>query len=222
MAKGIFITGTGTDVGKTFVTALLVKKLKEIKENNAYYKAAMSGNEKDRSGKLIPGDALYVKQVSQIAQKVDSMCPYVYQTAVSPHLASRMEGNPVTMDKVLKDYYSLVKKYDYITVEGSGGILCPICFDEAEIWLEDIVKEMKIPTLINSLVLTYEYMKQKNISCKGIIFNKWEEGNVMHQDNLAMCEYRTGLKVLACIPENAKKLGIEDEILLSLYEEVCQ
>lgn len=231
MAKGIFITGTGTDVGKTFVTALLVKKLKEIKENIAYYKAAMSGNEKDRSGKLIPGDALYVKQVSQIAQKVDSMCPYVYQTAVSPHLASRMEGNPVTMDKVLKDYYSLVKKYDYITVEGSGGILCPICFDEAEIWLEDIVKEMKIPTLIvadaglgtiNSLVLTYEYMKQKNISCKGIIFNKWEEGNVMHQDNLAMCEYRTGLKVLACIPENAKKLGIEDEILLSLYEEVCQ
>lgn len=55
MAKKIFITGTGTDVGKTFVTGLIVKKLKENGLNAAYYKAAMSGNERTSRKELVPG-----------------------------------------------------------------------------------------------------------------------------------------------------------------------
>ena len=86
MAKKIFITGTGTDVGKTFVTGLLVKKLQENGLGAAYYKAAMSGNERTKDGTLVPGDALYVKQVSGITQPLAQMCPYIYETAVSPHL----------------------------------------------------------------------------------------------------------------------------------------
>ena len=73
MSKGIFITGTGTDVGKTYVTGLIVKKLHDAG-----------------------------KKASGITQSTDTMCPYVYETAVSPHLASRLEGNPVVMEKVLE------------------------------------------------------------------------------------------------------------------------
>ena len=58
MSKALFVTGTGTDVGKTYVTALLVKKLQETGKTNAYYKAAMSGNEQGPDGALLPGDAL--------------------------------------------------------------------------------------------------------------------------------------------------------------------
>ena len=54
MGKGIFITGTGTDIGKTYVTALIVKKLNEQGRNAAYYKAAVSGNRYESDGKLIP------------------------------------------------------------------------------------------------------------------------------------------------------------------------
>lgn len=228
MAKGLFITGTGTDVGKTFVTGLLVKRVEELTQSAAYYKAAMSGNERDGQGKLIPKDAVYVKKISNIGQSLDSMCPFVYEAAVSPHLASRMEGNPVTMDKVMEGYRKLQGSYDYITVEGSGGILCPICFDESEIWLEDLIKRMDIPALIvadaglgtiNSLVLTYEYMKEKNIECRGIIFNHWIPDNLMHRDNLAMCQYRTGLRVLACVEKDTKDLMIDDKTLLSLYKQ---
>ena len=66
MSKGLFITGTGTDVGKTFVSGLILKKLRESGKNAAYYKAAMSGNDRRADGSLIPGDALYVKEVSGI------------------------------------------------------------------------------------------------------------------------------------------------------------
>ena len=51
MSRGLFITGTGTDVGKTYVTGLIVKKLNKITKSAAYYKAAMSGNDRDANGK---------------------------------------------------------------------------------------------------------------------------------------------------------------------------
>lgn len=225
MAKALFITGTGTDVGKTYVTGLIVKKLVDAGINAAYYKAAMSGNDRDEEGNLIPGDAKWVKDCSGMAQPLEETCPYIYETAVSPHLASRLEGNPVKMDVVREGYQKVFEKYEYVTVEGSGGILCPIDFDTEKIWLEDVIKTLDLECLliadaglgtINSVVLTYEYMKSKNLAVKGIIFNNWT-GDVMQQDNLKMCEYMTGLKVLAKVSAGDKNLDIDVETLKGLY-----
>ena len=104
------------------------------------------------------------------------MCPYVYENAYSPHLASRIEGNPVVMDVVKQGFYS--------------ASLCPIRFDEHKIQLEDIVKELNLPSVIiadaglgtiNSVVLTTEYMKANHMPVKGIIFNHFHPGNVMEK-----------------------------------------
>ena len=72
---------------------------------------------------------------------------------------------------------------------------------------------------INSVVLTAEYMRQRNLPVKGIIFNHFHRGNVMEEDNIAMCRYMTGLDVLARVEDGAKELDIEKDVLLSLYEE---
>lgn len=228
MSRALFITGTGTDIGKTYVTGLMVKKLAENGKNPGYYKAAMSGNERRQDGSLIPGDALFVQQCSGITQPLEEMCPYVYENAYSPHLASRIEGNPVTMNVVKQGFISVMEKYDYVTVEGSGGILCPICFDEEKIQLEDIVKELNLSSVIiadaglgtiNSVVLTVEYMKAKHMEVKGIIFNHFHPGNVMEEDNIFMCEYMTGLPTLAKVEDGAEELDINIDVLTSLYEE---
>jgi len=227
MSKKIFITGTGTDVGKTYVTGLIVKKLRDSGLSAAYYKAAMSGNERAADGSLIPGDALYVKNISGISQPLAEMCPYVYETAVSPHLASRIEGNPVVMEEVKKGFAEACRKYDFVTMEGSGGILCPIRFDEKEIWLEDVVRELGLSSLIvadaglgtiNSVVLSVEYMWAKNLPVKGILFNHFHPGNRMEEDNLGMCEYRTKLPVLACVEDGCGELDIDAGRLAALYD----
>ena len=239
MAKKIFITGTGTDVGKTFVTGLIVKKLKENGIKAAYYKAAMSGNvragedvllpgnEWMTAGTLLPGDALHVQTVSGIEQPVGQMCPYVYEKAVSPHLASRIEGGPVVLEEVVRGFEAVCSRYDFVTMEGSGGILCPLCFDERELWLEDVVREMGLSSLIvadaglgtiNSVVLTVEYMRAKCLPVKGIIFNRFHPGNRMEEDNLRMCEYRTKLPVLASVEEGCIDLPMEIAKLTALYE----
>lgn len=228
MSKNLFITGTGTDVGKTFVSGLILKKLKDDGQHAAYYKAAVSGNERDEKGRLIPGDALHVKNVSGIGQPISDMCPYIYEAAVSPHLASRLEGNPVRLDVVEREFYKLCRSYDYITMEGSGGILCPLCFDEARIQLEDVIKRLKLSCLlvadaglgtINSVVLTVEYMRARGIPVKGIILNRFHPGNVMEEDNLRMCEYMTGVKVLCCVEEGSTELAMDAALLKSLYDE---
>lgn len=229
MSKGIFITGTGTDIGKTYVTGLIVKKLAQAGCQPAYYKAAMSGNNRRPDGSLIPGDALFVKECAGIEQDLDSMCHYVYENAYSPHLASRIEGHPVEMQVVRQGFYALVPQYDYITVEGSGGILCPICFDEAKIQLEDVIKDLHLSCImiadaglgtINNVVLTYEYMKAHNLPVKGVIFNNYHPGNVMEDDNIRMCQYMTKLPVLAKVQPGDTQLDIDVELLKNLYDEV--
>ena len=227
MSKNIFITGTGTDVGKTFISGLILKKLRESGKSAAYYKAAMSGNNRSSSGKIIPGDALYVKNFSQIDQPIDEMCPYIYENAVSPHLASQIEGNPAEINTIKQGFSNISVKYDFVTMEGSGGIVCPLRFDESKIFLADVIKALNLSCVIvsgsglgtiNNVVLTVEYMRAKNIPVKGIIFNRFHNENMMEADNLKMCEHLTGLKVLACVEEGCTDLNISTGELISLYE----
>lgn len=229
MSKAIFITGTGTDIGKTYIAGLIVKRLVDSGAYAAYYKAAMSGNDRRPDGSLIPGDALFVQQTARISQPLSDMCPYVYENAYSPHLASRIEGSPVKMDVVKNGFYRLAAEYDFITMEGSGGILCPICFDEGKIQLEDIIREINLSCLliadaglgtINSVVLTAEYMKAHGLPVKGIIFNQYHAGNIMEDDNIRMCEYMTGLPALAKVSPGDTELNIDIEMLKNLYDEV--
>lgn len=228
MSKTLFITGTGTDVGKTYVTGLILKKFREQGKRVAYYKAAMSGNERREDGTLIPGDALHVKTISGIRQPLEEMCPYIYETAVSPHLAAKMEGNPVDLNLVLENFDRVCGKYDYVTAEGSGGILCPLRFDGQSLWLEDFITARDMGCLIvadaglgtiNAVVLTAEYMKSRGIPARAIIFNHYQEGNPLHEDNRMMCEHMTGLKVVSCVKDGDIELDMPFELLESLYAE---
>ena len=222
MHKGIFVTGTGTDIGKTFVTALLVKKLHDAGCATAYFKAAVSGNERDENGRLIPGDAAYVKRISGISQPLDTMCPYIYETAVSPHLASRIEGDPVEISTVKAQYKKICDEYEYVICEGSGGIVCPIRCDDKKIMLEDIIKSFGLPTIIvadaglgtiNSVVLTCEYMKAHGLEIRGLILNNFHRGDVMEEDNKLMCEKLTEVPVIACVGKNDTDIDISEDTL---------
>lgn len=236
MSKGIFITGTGTDIGKTYIAALITKRLADSGRSAGYFKAAMSGNDTRPDGTLIPGDALHVKTISGIPQPLEEMCPYVYENAYSPHLASRLEGGPVEMSVVLEAYAKAGRSADLITAEGSGGILCPIRWDAQDasesrppcrIMLEDVIRQLSLPSLlvadaglgtINSVVLTAEYMRAKDLPVKGIIFNHWHPGDVMEEDNLRMCEKLTGLDVIACVKDGDTEFPMEADALAALYE----
>lgn len=224
--KKLFITGTGTDVGKTYVAGLILQKLTRSGVRAAYYKAAMSGNERGADGALIPGDALYVKRVSGAGQPLDKMCPYVYEHAYSPHLAARLEKNELRMERVLDGLDDLLKKYDFVTVEGSGGILCPLRFDGQKIFLTDLIRARRMRCLlvsgaglgsINAAGLTAQYMRAQGIALAGIVLNRYRAGDVLDEDNRRMIEYVAGARVLCSIGEGGE-MDLSAQALLSLYD----
>lgn len=227
MSKGLFITAIGTDIGKTYVTGLLVKHLRDAGINAGYYKAALSGAEEQPDGTWLPGDAAFVAKTANIPEKPENLVSYIYKEAVSPHLVALREGNPVEMEKIEADYQASLAKYDYVTMEGSGGIICPIRWDEEHILLEDIIKKLDLGVLvisnaalgsINNCVLTISYLKQKNIPVRGIILNNYDGSNFMQADNKRMMEEITAVPVLACVPPNAGELDIDVEVLKGLYK----
>ncbi|PPS22431.1 dethiobiotin synthase [Brachyspira murdochii] len=222
MAKALFITATGTDIGKTYVSALICKQMKEEGFDIGYYKAALSG-----SNDITDSDAWYVKERANLTDSYEEMVSYTYKHAYSPHLAAQIEGNPPDMKVIKKAYKNISKNHEYMIVEGSGGIICPIRYDDdKKIFLEDIIKELDLPCLIvadsglgtiNSAVLTIEYMKSKKIKIKGIILNRFEEANVMYEDNKEMIEKITNIKTVGTI-DSVNNMELKADNIHSLFE----
>lgn len=219
MSIGYFVTATGTDVGKTFITALLVKKWRDSGIDAGYYKAALSGAEL-RDGKWVAGDADYVKRIANLSDTQEQLVSYIYKEAVSPHLAARKEGIPVEFSKVQADFEAACARHEFIFAEGSGGIICPIRYDDQKIFLVDIMKTLGLPLLIvttaalgsiNACVLTVEYARSRGLDVRGLIVNRYGcSGNLeMEDDNIRMMQDLTGLEILAKVKDGDTDLGVQ-------------
>ena len=111
-----------------------MKKLQLQGIKVGYYKAVLSGGyyEGDR---LIPGDAQQVLEATNTDEEFDKCVSYTLEHPYSPHLAAKIEGVDIRLEKIKTDYQQLANKYEYICVEGSGGISCPIQVTDAHIIL---------------------------------------------------------------------------------------
>ncbi|MCL2370693.1 MAG: dethiobiotin synthase [Firmicutes bacterium] len=206
MSKSIYITATGTEIGKTYISGQILKTMREAGKNVGYFKPGLSGA--DANGETDLGYAVRIGE-SAGNGKIPSACPYIYKTAVSPHLAGQIEKNPIDLDVVLKAYRQVADKSDYVVIEGAGGAVCPITFKGNKlIMLTDVVEALFKPAkpktivvtscklgTINMTYLTVEFLKSKGFDVKGIIFNQYKNG-IMEDDNIKMIECLTGLPTL--------------------------
>lgn len=215
VAKKIFITGTGTDVGKTYISALIVKKMRDCGYNCGYFKPVISGVT-EMCGKLIDSDANYVIQTANIETEAENCVSYWWKEAVSPHLAAKRTTQKIDIDKIKYDFSQACKKYDYLLIEGAGGITCPIIINKDEKYLlKDLIWELGLSIIIvadaglgtiNSTLLTVDYAKANGIEIEGIILNNYESDNFMHWDNLEQIETLTGINVVATVGHNSSDI----------------
>lgn len=195
MKKGFFITGTDTDVGKTFVTAGIVHQLRQQKMNAIPYKSVQSGAVFE-NGELVPTDITQVLNIAEVDADWREFCSYQFKTAVSPHLAADLEGVTILREKILVDFRSLEQKYDCVVAEGSGGVGVPIARDY---FMYDLMKDLALPVIvvaktgvgtINHTLLTVEFLRQKEVEVAGIIFNQYT-GESYEDDNIKVIEELT-------------------------------
>lgn len=216
MTKGVFITGTSTDVGKTYISALIVKHLRENNVNCGYFKGALSGAYL-KNNELIPGDAKEVCEIGNLNCNPKNLVSYIFKEPVSPHLAAKINNEFIDLNKIKEDFDKVSRDYDFMLVEGCGGIICPLRFDDKKIMLVDLIKLLNFPIIIvthgglgtiNSTLLTVEYAKSQGLSIKGIIINNYDENIMMHIDNKNMIEELTNIPVIACIKEKEVNINI--------------
>ncbi len=225
-SKSVFVTATGTDIGKTYISALLVKKMREFGLNCGYYKPALSGVYK-KNGELIPGDCEFVLNTAGLNVNPYDCVTYCFEEAVSPHLAASRKGVTIEIDKIQECYKNLSENYDYMVVEGAGGITCPFRLDDSKtILLPDVIKALDLGIIIvadgglgtiNSVLLTVEYAKTRGLNILGIIFNNYDENDFMHVDNKVQVEKLTGVKVIATVAKGDNDLDISKDDLVGLF-----
>lgn len=143
-AKGLFITGTGTGVGKTYVAALITRALREVGVRVGVYKPVASGCHR-QNGELVSTDAVALWDAAGRPGTLAAVCPQMFAAPLAPHLAARAEGRRVDV-KLLRDGIETWRdQSEIVLVEGAGGLMSPISDED---YNADLAAEFGLPLLV--------------------------------------------------------------------------
>jgi dethiobiotin synthetase len=144
MACGVFITGTGTGVGKTYVGALIARALIQSGKRVGVYKPVASGCD-EHGGDSVSPDAISLWEAAGRPGTLEQVCPQRYAAPLAPHLAARMEGKRVD-PRLLRDGIEFWRaSSDVVIVEGAGGLMSPISDDD---YNADLAAEFGFPLVV--------------------------------------------------------------------------
>jgi dethiobiotin synthetase len=173
--RGVLISGTDTDVGKTYVTALIARELVSAGVRLGVYKPACSGADVT-DGQERWADLETLSQASGIAD-LDRICPQRFAAPLAPPIAAREAGRSVDWDVVQTGLTRWESDADFVLVEGVGGLLCPLTDSHSmadfAIWTGlpvIIVARLGLGT-INHTLLTLEAAERRGLCVEGVILN---------------------------------------------------
>lgn len=145
MARGVFITGTGTEVGKTYVTCLIARQLTALGKKVGVYKPAASGCE-TVNGKLASGDAIALWEAAGKPLSLHDVCPQRFAAPLAPHLAAQKEGRAIDAALLRTGIEPwLAGDFDTVLVEGAGGLLSPVSDDD---YNADLAADLGLPLIV--------------------------------------------------------------------------
>jgi dethiobiotin synthetase len=145
-ARGLFITGTDTGVGKTYVTALIARALVSAGHRVGVYKPVASGCEPGDSG-LLSDDATILWEAAGKPGSLEQVCPQRFRAPLAPHLAARAEGRSVDASLLRSGLDVWLASSDIVLVEGVGGLMSPISDDD---YVADLACDFGFPLLVVS------------------------------------------------------------------------
>ena len=122
---GLFITGTDTGVGKTYVAALIARKLAVAGHRVGVYKPAASGCRRT-DGELVADDAVELWEAAERPGDLEHVCPQRFEAPLAPNLAARAERRQVDADLLARGLAYWRERSDVIVVEGVGGLMSPV------------------------------------------------------------------------------------------------
>lgn len=199
MTQGIFITGTGTEIGKTVIAGGLAASLKQAGMNVGVMKPISTGD---------TADAQFLKHAAQVDDELSLINPIYLRHPLAPSVAARMESREIDVSCVEAAFAELQQKYDSVIVEGVGGIAVPI---QDDFLVVHLIKRLQLPILIvaqvglgtlNHTLLTVAYARQFELQITGIVLNGLcaKTAGLAEATNPAEIENLTGVPVIGVVP----------------------
>jgi dethiobiotin synthetase len=174
--RGIFITGTDTGVGKTYVAAGIAAELRQRGVNVGVMKPAETGCRRQGS-RLLPRDALRLINAAGVRDALMLVNPYRYRNPLAPAVAAGFEKKNIDPDKIVSAYRTLSSRHEFMIVEGAGGIMVPLWRDYTYL---DLAQALELPVMIvarpglgtiNHTLLTIEALRGRGLRISAIVFN---------------------------------------------------
>ena len=205
MAQGIFITGTGTEIGKTVIAGGFAAALKHAGTHVGVMKPISTGD---------TADAQFLKHAAQTDDALSVINPIYLRHPLAPAVAARMDEKDIDLSHIETAFAALQRKYDFVIVEGVGGIAVPILDD---FLVAHLINKLQLPILIvaqvglgtlNHTLLTVGFARQFNIQIAGIVLNglRPETAGLAEATNPLEIERLTDVPVIGVVPYE-KTLG---------------
>ena len=191
-----FITGTDTEIGKTYVTCALLRDLRARGLSPMGYKPLACG---DRSDPRAMRDALGDASLS-----LELINPIYLRTPAAPYIAAEMEQRPLSMPELVAGYQTLAERYSPVLVEGAGGWEAPLA---PGLTMADLAQALGLPVVlvvgnklgaVNHAVMTVQGIRARGLECKSIVLNHFgEEWDAASVSNRRLIEEFTRVPVQA-------------------------
>lgn len=202
-----FLTGTDTDVGKTYVASLLIRGLRKAGMDSVGMKPICCGDRRD---------AELLHEASGFDASMDDINPVWLRTPAAPYAASIAENRTIDLDRIKEAYARLRAAHKSILVEGVGGWLVPIRKDYL---VSDLAAEFSLPVVVvvrnrlgalNHALLTVESIKAHGLECSGLILNNLDErtNEPTQVSNASMLEDLAGVPVLFHVARGQSELTL--------------
>ena len=208
--QGLFITGTGTEVGKTYVTALIAKQLVAAGVRVGVYKPVASGCRAE-GGRVIADDAESIWEAAGRPETIDLVCPQRFMAPLAPNRAAAEEGRVVDSDLMRSGALAWGDKCDILLVEGAGGLMSPLAEEDFN---ADLALDLGFPLVIvaaNRLGVINDTLQtvitasvvatdNKNLSVAGVVLNDISAaGDQSRQTNAEELNKRLTTPLLSCV-----------------------
>lgn len=216
--NGIFLTGTDTGVGKTWVSAALIRTLRSAGRRVGAYKPACSGAELSADGQPLWTDLEVLQSALGCPEiSLDRICPQRFAAPLAPPLAAAREGKSVDRALLTSGLRRWEQDADIVVVEGVGGLHCPMT--ETEL-LADLAAEWRLPTIVVSAnrlgtishtLLTIEAIRHREIPLLGFVMNEVTPNADLEAraDHIREIENRSNARCLAAVDWNARSIPID-------------
>ncbi len=225
--RGLFITGTDTAVGKTYVTQRILAQLKAQSISCVAMKPVASGAPQTEMG-LRNDDALKLQQASSVQVPYDLINPYCFEPAIAPHLAAQQSGVVIQASVILEAFNELCSLAEVVIVEGVGGWQVPLNVETNEVFsVATLAEQMKLPVVLvvglrlgclNHAQLSYYSIYDSQCQFAGWVANNVEYGLLNSREQIQFLQQQLSVPLLAQFSlcrdiDNLENNVIADEVI---------